>query len=923
MTMADLTQQMLHSMMDSLIKNGGRLSKSYADTAAVVDAKNATEKADRVLTEKIISTNKTHDQKLNTLNNTLSAANKQTSLLAASLRLADSSLDELVSSSNTTAEYLSKEFPDKVAAGLNAFTSKTGAVIKDFKDVLQLQELGAATKNMADTLAQGTRGQSANVLAYLKDIQKSGSSFAKMAGMSDAAAAKLDALQKVVDSDTATTRQKHELSKLVAASMPGMVKSTTEVQKAMDALVKTELKAANEMGDYWDGVASQGKLGKIFAEHARPGGSGSMSAAFGDLAKAARVAGVELMVNLGKKAITEVMDMAREGMQKGVEPFPVIAKGLYLSGKQYQEVMSANIQAVHASAGGYREFNKLMTDHNNDFLKTAGMDPVLAAKNEASSITMIKSFNKVGKTASAVSTEMTDLSKDGTRYRDVVGGTMEQFVALNQRIVDSTAVQDSMISATDDERKAIRKSIVGRVEEYQNMGLAADKAEELAKWMQASSGMKSPAEIVKEASMVQLTASRLGMDADKAARLKDYQEKREAGITLTENESKDQDKLLQEMAKKYDERLGQANKAGIAQAFGIRQELISTLGQTGTDFQKHFGEVVEGTRNDPGMGNKGKANGPGDSAVMTIGGAALEVVAAIDTLKNNVIGSWRFWGAAIVAAIVLSNSKSMKNIVDNSKMLWDKTKGGAGKALEAAKQGAPKLAEKAGAVKDGALQLWDKTKGGAGKAMETAKSAGPKAVELAKSAKTLEVAGNLLKVAKVASLAGIGLVVAQHVAGDKSKVGKVLNSNTVNDASMGAGIGAVAGSIVPVVGTAIGAGVGGAIGGLYGAYKDFTAPADPAANPKNPGAPAATPTEQAAIEKKRIADEAKAKASHAAANSPTSSVDPQQLILVQLQQVGQKLSEMIKLANESNELYTMTEEEKKKARKRPIANMAA
>jgi hypothetical protein len=261
--------------------------------------------------------------------------------------------------------------------------------------------------------------------------------------------------------------------------------------------------------------------------------------------------------------------------------------------------------------------------------------------------------------------------------------------------------------------------------------------------------------------------------------------------------------------------------------------------------------------------------------------------------------------------------------VDNSKMLWDKTKGGAGKALEAAKQGAPKLAEKAGAVKDGALQLWDKTKGGAGKAMETAKSAGPKAVELAKSAKTLEVAGNLLKVAKVASLAGIGLVVAQHVAGDKSKVGKVLNSNTVNDASMGAGIGAVAGSIVPVVGTAIGAGVGGAIGGLYGAYKDFTAPADPAANPKNPGAPAATPTEQAAIEKKRIADEAKAKASHAAANSPTSSVDPQQLILVQLQQVGQKLSEMIKLANESNELYTMTEEEKKKARKRPIANMSA
>jgi hypothetical protein len=744
-----------------------------------------------------------------------------------------------------------------------------------------------------------------------------------MVGMSDAAAAKLDALQKAVDSDTATTRQKHELSKLVAANMPGMVKSTTEVQKAMDALVKTELKAAREMGDYWDGVASQGKLGKILAEHARPGGSGSWSSAFGDLAKAARVAAAGLVVSLGKKAITETMDMAREGMQKGVEPFPVIAKGLYLSGKQYQEVMSANIQAVHASAGGYAEFNKLMTDHNSDFMKTAGMDPVLAAKNEASSITMIKSFNKVGKTASAVSAEMTNLSKDGTQYRNVTGGTMEQFIALNQRLADSTDLQDSMISATNDERNAIRKGVVGRVQEYQSMGLAADKAEELAKWMQASSGMKSPADIVKEATMIQLTASRLGMDADKAARLKDYQEKKEAGITLTKAEGDDQDKLLQEMAKKYDARLGEANKSSIGQAFGIRQELRSTLGETGADFQKHFGEVVQGTRNEPGLANKGKANGPGDSAVMTIGGAALQVVNVINVLNNNVIGSWRFWGAAIVAAIVLSNSKSMKNIVDNSKMIWDKTKSGAGKALEAAKQGAPKLAEKAGAVKDGALQLWDKTKGGAGKAVEAAKAAGPKAVELAKSAKTLEVAGNLLKVTKIASLAGIGLLVAQHVAGDKSKVGKVLNSNTVNDASMGASIGAVAGSVVPILGTGVGAAVGGAIGGVYGAYKDYTSPSDPAVNPKNPGAPAATPTEQAAIEKKRIADEAKAKAAHTTANSPTSSVDPQQLILAQLQQVGQKLSEMIKLANESNDLYTMTEDEKKKARKRPIATMPA
>lgn len=863
--MADLNQQILQSTIDAMIRNGGKLGKTFADISSATEARTAAEKSDRILTEKIIATHKTYDQKLNTLNKTLSSADKQASILASSIRMTNSSLDDLVSSRETTAEYLAKQFPDKVAAGLNAFTSKTGIVIKDFKDVLQLRELGTATKNMMDSFSSGTAGQSKHVFEYLKTIEKSGTTFAQMSGMSAAATTELKKLTKSYEDGTITNQQKNKMSKLVDANMAGMVTQTAAVQKSMDSLAKAELKAANEIGDYWDGVAQQGKLGKIFAEHARPGGSGSIAGAFGDLAKSARLAAAGLLVSLGKKAITEMMDMAREGMQKGVEPFPAMAAKMYLSGKEYQEIMAANIQAVHASAGGYDEFNKIMVDHNNEFLKTAGMDPVLAAKNEANSMTMIRSFSQAGKTASDVSSEMSQLSKEGTVYRNVTGGTMEQFIALNQRLADDVDLQNSMMALNDKERIAMRQSITARVEEYQKMGLTADKAEELAKWLQQSSGMKSPADIAKEAAMVQLTASRLGMQADQAARLRDYKMKKEAGITLTKAELADQDELMKTMAKKYNDRRAQQNTSSIGGAFGIQQELISTLGQTGSDFQKAFGLVSEAERKAPGLENKGAADGPGKGAIMTAGETALSVNAGIDTLNKNVIGSWAFWGAGIIGAIMMSSKGARSIAADWGKKIIDTTAG---------------------------IKAWYITK-----------NVGVKAGELAVESKSLFSAAKLLK----GGAAGIALMGAQHLVGDTSTAGKMLNSNTVNDAALGAGIG----SFIPGVGTL----VGGALGGAYGAYQDFT-------SPKNPNAPVTTPTEQAAEEKKRAAEEAKAKVAQTA-DSTTKSVDPQQLAVLQLQQIGQKLTEIVKLTTESNELYAMTEEEKKRARKGHIAIMPA
>jgi hypothetical protein len=127
------------------------------------------------------------------------------------------------------------------------------------------------------------------------------------------------------------------------------------------------------------------------------------------------------------------------------------------------------------------------------------------------------------------------------------------------------------------------------------------------------------------------------------------------------------------------------------------------------------------------------------------------------------------------------------------------------------------------------------------------------------------------------------------LAPEDSMVGKVANSHTANYGMMGATLG----SFVPGVGTAIGAGVGGVIGAGMDIY-DYAS---------SPSAPSQTPPE--------IADQHNAETSEKQEEKKAKAVDINQLMLSQLQQSNMKLDGVTKTLKEGNDLYAMTEDEKK------------
>ena len=111
----------------------------------------------------------------------------------------------------------------------------------------------------------------------------------------------------------------------------------------------------------------------------------------------------------------------------------------------------------------------------------------------------------------------------------------------------------------------------------------------------------------------------------------------------------------------------------------------------------------------------------------------------------------------------------------------------------------------------GLSKLWQGVKGVGAVASEAAGAAVGAAAK--GGAGALGAASKVAKLAKGASLGGLAVMGAQAVVPEDSTAGKILNSNTVNGASMGA----LVGSVVPGIGTL----VGGAVGAVGGAAMDL------------------------------------------------------------------------------------------------------
>lgn len=254
------------------------------------------------------------------------------------------------------------------------------------------------------------------------------------------------------------------------------------------------------------------------------------------------------------------------------------------------------------------------------------------------------------------------------------------------------------------------------------------------------------------------------------------------------------------------------------------QGLVHGLGQDGVATSEAW---LHGTpQTAEAQGEFKDSVGDFDKAVSNFGGTVLSMGDRLKAAHNSSLGG--FVEGGLIALV--AHRLGLVGVAGN--MVKAGLKGGLKAGASAGISGA------AGLVSNG-LKFF---KGGT----SAAAAAAPAGIELvngiprAATAAKAAVGGiNLMKAGKIGlgltkgllkGLPGLAIMAAQDMAGDKSTLGKALNSNTVNGALWGSTVG----SIVPGVGTAIGGGVGGAIGAGMDAWDYFKGRP---ATPNTPGSP--------------------------------------------------------------------------------------
>ncbi len=825
--MADLstdTINALNAMFGSLSRSGGKLREELDNLDTATSKQNKSGKSNQILSEKILKTNAAYNEKLNKLNETLNGTDKRMSILAASIKMANTSLDDLVASNDVSAKYLQDTFPKKLASGLSSFMSKTGLVIKDFRDVMRLQDIGNETKRMLGILEEGNKNQYDSIRSYIKLIDDSGMSFDKLTGMTNTASRQMAHWSRIAENSTVSEKGREKAK----AAMVSIVNSHL---KKMGSVVDTTTASMAELAE------SEKKLSK------------SLSNISGPIKAKLETAVKDLLVTFGKKVISETMDVAREGLLRGVEPFSTVAGQMYISGKEYQQVMADNINAVHSSIGGYAEFNKLMTSHNNEYLKITGMDPAMAARTEAESMTMMKTFYGSTMSAKELSAGLSQTAKGAEKFRNITGDNAEQYVQLNQRLAENYDLQNSMLSMNGQQRMAMRESIAARVAEYRAMNISKEKAEELAVAMHKASGMEDVADVFKKTALMQAALVRGGMKGGDAAKYTQYRREEALGVVHTPAQDKAMTNIFKEAGKAASNLTG--SSTNLSEAISKNAINAKTIGEAGSEYGVIGKTLAQGAR---GVGNAqqpGSAAGPGSGTQMAAGQLGLAAKNVIDGINKNATANWLLWGTAIVGAILL------------------KGKGGA--MMEGATNVASKVLGKGG-MAEPYLQAGGKMLGAGSKAL-------------------------LKKVPLIGGIADAGFGINDLLHGkEQTTMPKGLDMIDPMKWGMYAGHGINSLTTQALGGESLGSKV----------YDWTHSGQGPSLNTpmKLPTAPAHTPANRATIEK-----------SSQDVTPQEKVVDINQQLLQEFKSANTKLDKTTKLLDTGNELYTMTEEQKKRLMK--------
>lgn len=476
-----------------------------------------------------------------------------------------------------------------------------------------------------------------------------------------------------------------------------------------------------------------------------------------------------------------------------------------------QQVEKTNAQS--RANMGRRNYNSAVYGNINDATGVTG-DRNDALKLEGNLMTSVSragvSFKQSAKVADGLNLQFAQL-----QY--LTGTTAEEFSQLNDQLLGDADFRREMLSLNDKQRAAAVENINQMVVENSLRGYSIDQTKQQIDLFRKLFDPLDPKKRLQNRTKEQIFLSTQGVNNQDARDIATMHsvggpEKYEAQLATTLGPERARARVnqltqtVQGVAVKAQNSLSQDTPQAL-----YEQGLIHGTGMDAYTSDAFIpGQKADGEA----RADFNKSVGTFDDAVNKFSGSILSTVDRGKAIGTSAIGM------AAMAGVVLLVTKRL---------------GLAGKALEIVKGlGGPggKAAIGAGiSAATGWFGKGAKAVGGAAGAMgpeielvngiPRAKAAASAASGL-KDFSLLKAATTAGKIGKglIKGLPGLAIAGAQMVVPEKSGVGKVLNSNTVN----GALLGSTLGSFVPGLGTAIGGAAGGVIGAGLDAYDYFSTP---------------------------------------------------------------------------------------------------
>lgn len=405
--------------------------------------------------------------------------------------------------------------------------------------------------------------------------------------------------------------------------------------------------------------------------------------------------------------------------------------------------------------------------------------------------------------------------------------TAEEFFKLQASLLQDRNVRDTLIGMSKQQAQSYVKEMTAQRENYVQLGLSTEQANELLKEQQAAA--RAPVvQRLKEGAMTMLAAQQAGLSPEEARRAYDIKMK---GRNATQEEQTELSNTYQKIGVAQEKQVAGAS-GGQQLSIEVMQEKLNAGMGASAEQQMETGKQIatqerSGNQVTDAEKKKQAEAAAGKESVAAVGNTVNSVVQLLNNdFSKAILGATAALLGLAIQAFLTSGSLGGKG-------------GGLGNLLNAFKKGGGALAAEAGAgveavagaeaaapaAAEGGGML-SKLLGGAGKGGGLlGKGLGSAGNIASKAAVPLAIAGSLFE-----GITGWMGVDQQQKAGKLTEKqanmqrGKVVGSTAgglaggIGGAEGGALAGAALGSVVPVVGTAVGGLIGGALGGVAGYF---------------------------------------------------------------------------------------------------------